>query len=143
MGKYNDFQNDHAVVAVSGSVAATKLSAALDTKGMEQAVVILRTGTIASTGTIDVKIEDSPDNSTWADLPSAVFAQQTDTSDDTTLAGKIKCNTAGVDRYLRVSATAATADADYGCIMIAKNLSGHLPLTVGALPALAFDIESV
>jgi len=140
MGKYNDFANDHGVVAVSGASAATKTSAALDTKGMEQAVCILHTGTIEATGTLDVKIEHSPDNSAWADLTGAAFSQKLAADDDLTFYGIIKCNQVGVDRYLRISATAAVADADYGAVLISKNLSGHLPLTVNALPAPAFDI---
>jgi hypothetical protein len=145
MGKYNDFQNDHGMVGVSGASAATKTSAGLDCKGMEQVSVILRTGTIEATGTLDVEVQHSDDDGVgdaYATLTGAVFAQKVATDDDLTFLGKIKTNTAGVKRYLRISAVAAVADADYGCVMLSQNLSGHLPLTANALPAPEFNLNN-
>jgi len=141
MGKYNDFQNDHSYVGVSGASAATKTSAALDCKGMEQVTVILQTGTIEATGTLDVEVQDSADGTTgWATLAGAVFSQKVAADDDMTYLGKIKVNTAGVKRFLRLNAVAAVADADYGACMFAQNLSGHMPFTANALPAPAFNL---
>lgn len=140
MGKYNDFKNDHAVVSVSGGDAVTKTSPTLNTAGMEQATVILSTGTIIATGTLDVKIEHSVDDSVWADLPGAVFSQKVTADEDGDYLGIIKCNQVGVNQYLRISSTAAVAVAEHGCVLIAQNLSGHLPLVTNALPAPEFDI---
>jgi len=140
MGKYNDFRNDHGAVFVSGGDAVTKTSAALDTKGMEQAIVILFTGTMIATGTLDVKIEHSVDNSVWADLTGAVFTQKVAADDDLMFVGEIKCNQVGVNRFLRISSTAAVAVAEHGVIMMSKNLSGHLPLVTNALPVSEFNI---
>lgn len=143
MGKYNDFQNDHGVVAVSGASAGTKNSAGLDCGGMEQATVILTTGTIEATGTLDVTIQDSDDDGAtdaYANVAGAVFSQKVDADDDMIYLGKIKCNTAGVKRWLRIQAIAATADADYGCVMVSQNLSGHLPVVTNALPAPEFNL---
>ena len=143
MAKYDDFQNVHSLVATAGASAVTQVSAALDTKGMEQATVILSTGVIVATGTINVKIEDSADNSVWADLAGAVFAEQSTGDDDLVFSGKIKCNRDSgtpVRRYLRISGTAAVALAEYGVVMIGSNLSGHIPYVTNAIPTPVFDI---
>jgi hypothetical protein len=143
MAKYDDFENVHSVVGLSGSVVGTTTSPALDTKGMEQCTVILQTGVITTTGTLDVKIEDSADNSVWADLTGAVFAQQVDANDNVLLVGKIKCNRDSgtpVRRYLRINGVVAVAGAEYGCLLIGSNLSGHIPYTTNALPAPTFNI---
>ncbi len=142
MGKYNDFKNDHGVVALSGSAVDTeKLSPTLDTKGMEQVVVILVAGLSTATGDLQVKIEHSVDDSVWADLTGALFAALVGTGDDEqTLYGIIKTNQVGVNRFLRINSAVAVDTFDYGCIMISKNLSGHMPLVTNALPAPEFNI---
>ncbi len=143
MAKYMDFQNRHSAVMLAGSAVATRTSPSLDTKGMEQATVILKTGVITATGTLDVTIHDSADNSSFAALTGAVFAQLDGTDDDTILMGKIKCNRdsgTAVRRYLRVNAVVGTDTADYGCVMIGSNLSGHTPYVTNALPAPTFNI---
>jgi hypothetical protein len=140
MAKYNDFENQVGVVSVSGGDAVTKTSGALDTKGMEQAVVILATGTMIATATLNVKIEHSPDDSVWADLTGAVFPELLAANDDEIHYGIIKCNQVGVDRYLRISSTAAVAVAEHGALLISKNLSGHIPTVTNALPTPTFDI---
>jgi hypothetical protein len=142
MAKYQDFQNQHSVVALSGSaVDAEKLSPTLDTKGMEQVAVILVAGLATATGVLTVIIEDSPDDSVWAVVPGAAFTVLTGTSDDEqTLYGLIKCNQVGIDRYLRINVTIATDTFDYGCVAIASNLAGRIPVVTNALPAPVFDI---
>ena len=83
MAKYDDFQNVHSMVgAAGGTNGNTELSLGLDTKAMEQCTVVIQVGLIAAAALLDVKIEDSADNSAWADLAGAVFAQQTDTEDN-------------------------------------------------------------
>ena len=137
MAKYQDFKNRHSMVSVAGASAVTQVSASLDTKGMEQVNVVFTTGIIVATGTINVKIEDSADNSAWADLAGAVFAEQSTGDSDLVFAGQIKCNQVStpVRRYLRISGTAAVALAEYGAVMIGSNLSGKYPLVTNALPA--------
>jgi len=143
MAKYIDFQNKHSMVGLSGGAIATTTSVSLDTKGMEQCTVILQNGVIPATGTLDVKIEDSADNSSFADLAGAVFAQQVNADDDKLLMGKIKCNRASgtiVRRYLRISATVGTAISEFGALLIGSNLSGHIPYVTNALPTPTFNI---
>jgi hypothetical protein len=142
MGKYNDFANDHGVVALSGSaVDAEKLSPTLDTKGMEQVVVILVAGLATATGVLTVIVEDSPDDSSFTALAGAAFTVLTGVADDEqTLYGIIKTNQVGVDRFLRLNVVVGTDTFDYGCVMISKNLSGHMPLVTNALPDPVFNI---
>ena len=141
MGQYNNFSTHHGAVGISGSAVDTKVSPALDTKAMEQAVAILVAGLSTATGDLQVKIEHSPDNSVWADLTGAVFTTLVGVGDDEqVLYGIIKCNQVGVDRYLRISATVAVDTFDYGCTMLSMNLSGDHPVVTNALPTPVFDI---
>ncbi len=142
MGKYQDFQNRHSMAGLSGGAIGATNGASLDTKGMEQCTVIVQVGVVIATGTLDVKIQDSPDDSAWADLPGAVFTQITDTGDGSVVMGKIKCNqiSTRVERYLRVVGTVGTAVAEYGAILLGSNLSGEYPLVTNALPAASFNI---
>lgn len=143
MGKYNDFQNDHGVVGVSGGAAGAVSSPGLDCKGMEQVTALLQTGTIIATGTINVVVEHSDDDGAgdaYSTLTGAVFAEQSTGDSDLLFLGKIKTNTAGTKRWLRITGTAAVAVAEYGALLISQNLSGHLPLTVNALGAPVFNV---
>jgi len=143
MAKYDDFQNVHSLAGLAGGAVGVTTGTALDTKGMEQCTVIVQIGVMIATSTLDIKIEDSADNSAWADLAGAVFAQVPDTGDNTVLVGKIKCNRDSgtpVRRYLRVSGTVGTAVAEYGALLIGSNLSGHIPYMTNAMPAAEFDI---
>jgi hypothetical protein len=60
--------------------------------------------------------------------------------DEQTLYGIIKTNQVGVDRFLRLNVVVGTDTFDYGCVMISKNLSGHMPLVTNALPDPVFNI---
>ena len=142
MAKYQDFQNRHSMVGLSGGAAGTVTSPSLDTKGMEQVTVVLQTGTIIATGTINVKIEDSADDSSWADLANAVFAEQSTGDSDLLFVGKIKCNQVStpVRRFLRINGVAAVAVAEYGSLLIGSNLSGNYPLVTNAMPTPTFNI---
>lgn len=145
MGKYNDFENDHGAVHAGAMGNEARNSAGLDTKGMEQCAVIGIIGLLAATDTVDIKVQDSDDDGAgdaYADLAGAAFAQQTDTEDHALLYGKIKCNTAGVKRWLRVVVTngGAATTGSGAAMLVSKNLSGHYPLVTNALPAPAFDL---
>jgi hypothetical protein len=137
MGKYNDFANDHAVVSMTTIVTAN--SPALDCKGMEQLACIVQAG-VSVSGTLDVVIEDSADGSTgWATVAGAVFTQLTAT--DAGAYGTIKLNSGTTKRYVRAAITIGGTSYMANVTLIAKNLSGHLPLTVGALPAPDFQVS--
>lgn len=73
----------------------------------------------AFTGTsVTIKVQDSPDNSTWADLPGA-------TSGALTAVGAIRAvtgSTETVDRYLRVVTTGTFSNAVFSAVVV-KNLT--------------------
>lgn len=52
--------------------------------------------------TLDVKLQDSPDNSIWTDIPGATFAQVTDAA---AAQEKIKANITGASKWVRAVAT--------------------------------------
>ena len=77
-------------------------------------VVILNSGTNLATGTVDVKIQDSDDNTTWADWSTGAFTQVTTANDN---AIQEKAYT-GTKRYIRTVATVALATCDFGTTII-------------------------
>ncbi len=144
--QYREFQNYHGQVAVVGHAIETKVSAGLNCRNMEQVNIMLQVGAVVSGGTIDVEIEESDDDGVgdaYASLTNAVFTQKLIGDEDTTFYGKIKVNTAGVKRWLRVSAVIAVQLADYSVTMLSTNLSGHIPVTVNALPTPEFSLNDV
>lgn len=142
MAKYNDFENEHRMVGAGGSAVDTIVSAGLDCKNMEDAIVILHAGLATATGTLDVEIEESDDDGAsdaYASLTGAAFTQKVIADDDATYYAKIRLNVAGVKRYLRISGVVGTDTFDWGCVLIAKG-GGHKPETVNAVPTAEFDI---
>lgn len=87
-------------------------AAGVDMKGFDDALVTLHIGTVGGTSpTLDVKMQESDDNSTFADIEDdaaadlATFTQVTDATGqaDTVFVGRIKCS--NFKRYLRPIAT--------------------------------------
>jgi len=78
------------------------------------AVVILNSGTNLATGTVDVKIQDSDDNVTYADWSTGAFTQVT-TANDNAIQEK---SYTGTKRYIRTVATVALATCDFGTMVI-------------------------
>jgi len=63
-----------------------------------------------ATGTVDFKIEDSPDDATWADLVSFTSATGS-SSERVTISGTI-------DRYVRITASGTFTDAKVACAIV-------------------------
>lgn len=78
----------------------------IDTLGYNSAAISLEVGAVSGTSpTLDVKIQDSADNSTFADLsPSVAFTQVTAANNSQILRLE-GLNAAGRRRYIRVVAT--------------------------------------
>lgn len=76
------------------------------------ATVELSIGTILVSGTLDVKVQESPDDVTWFDWYS--FTQVTPATDNQTL----KTTYTGDNRYIRVVGVLAVANADYAANVI-------------------------
>ena len=80
-------------------------------------LVIQNHGT--STGTLDGKLQDSDDNSTFADVAGLAFAQSTTTADTKALSFQAK----GVRRYVRYLGTVGTGPQVVGVTLSAQKKS--------------------
>ena len=59
-------------------------------KGAEEALFVLLIGAVTGTSpTLDVKIQDSPDNSVWTDVTGATMAQKTATHANKIFTGRV------------------------------------------------------
>ena len=78
------------------------------------AIVLLESGTNAATGTVDVKIQESDDDSTWTDWTGGAFTQVTTANDNATYE---KAYT-GTKRYIRTVAKVLLADCEIGTSIV-------------------------
>lgn len=101
---------DH-VVAASYSLQGD----AVEVSGYD-VLVNLVSGANATGGTVDVKLQESNDGSTWSDVSSGAFTQVTGDNDN---AVQEKAYT-GSYRYIRAVATVAVATCDFGVEVIKK-----------------------
>lgn len=92
--------------------ASTVNGAGIDTNGFSRALVVLNAGTAGASATVDVKIQHSADNSTFADITGAVFTQVTTANDETIYL--LDLSLVGVNRYIRVVSVVATATSALG-----------------------------
>lgn len=99
---------DHVIAA-----AYTLLGASANVLGFS-AEVVLDSGTNGATGTVDVKIQDSDDNTTFADWSGGAFTQVTTANDNAiqTIAYT------GSKQYIRVVASVLLATCDFGVSII-------------------------
>ena len=95
---------DHVVAA-----AYSLLGSSVEVSGYG-ILVNLTSGTNGTGGTVDVKLQESQDNSAWSDVASGAFTQVTESNDN---AIQEKAYT-GSYRYLRAVATIAVATCDFG-----------------------------
>lgn len=83
----------------------------IDTVGFNQALLVLAVGAMGSSGTMDVKVQESSDNGvsdTWADVTGAVFTQLVDGTHDNT-AHIASLDLSATERYIRIVSTGGTA----------------------------------
>jgi len=81
------------------------------------AAVELSSGTNGAGGTVDVKIQESDNGSTWADWTGGSFTQVTTANDNTTYEKEYT----GTKRYIRVVCTVGTATCEFGVSVVKKN----------------------
>jgi len=113
-------QNVKPKYGVAGSAAGTVNGTGIDTAGYQEACVVLSVGNI--TGNLDVKVQDSADNSTFADVTGAAFVQVTASGDNSAQIGLLKLDGNTVRRYIRVVSTVqATFVADHGASVLLVN----------------------
>lgn len=117
------FNSLHEHLEVGGSLAGDAIGASngvsFDCRGIEEVLVILTVGDIATSGTLDVKVQDSATGAVWADLTGASFAQVVAAGANQTYVGRIITNKAGTDRFLRVVGTVAVEALSYGACIVA------------------------
>lgn len=102
---------------VAGSAAGTINGPGIDTAGYEEGAVCLAVGNI--TGNLDVKVQDSADNSSFADVTGAAFAQIAASGDNQAVIGMLKFGGNTVRRYIRIVSTVqATFVADHGATVL-------------------------
>lgn len=89
------------------------IGAAVDVLG-KTAVVNLNAGTVGAGGTVDAKIQESDDGTTWVDVTSGAFTQVTAANDN---AVQEKAYT-GAKRYIRVVAKVLVAACEFGVDVI-------------------------
>jgi len=95
----------------------THVGTAVDVLGYS-ALVLLESGANGSTGTVDVKVQESDDNITFTDWTTGAFTQVTTTNDNATFE---KAYT-GVKRYIRVVAKVLLAACEFG-VSIIRNVA--------------------
>ena len=105
------------LLPVTSRSAGTANGTGVDRKGFFEAQIILINGDLGSSATVDVKIQDSDDNSTFADVTGAAFTQSVDATDDG-LYKLGRLNLEGCGRYIRAVQVTATAASDAGVIAI-------------------------
>lgn len=117
------FNSLHQHLEVGGALAGDAIGASngvqFDTRGIEEVMVCLAVGDIATSGTLDVKVQHSATGAVWADLTGASFAQVVAAGANETYVGRIITNKSGTNRYLRVVGTVATEALSYGACIIA------------------------
>lgn len=109
--------------------AGTVNGTGVDSKGFHEALVVLNAGTNEATGTNNVKVQESDDNSTFSDITGAAFTEVTTANDNAVYAGRIRM-TVSRKRYLRVVAVVATAACIAGAVIVlgdAQNLPAATP----------------
>ncbi len=65
------------------------------------AILLSAKATAGTTPTLDIKLQDSADNSTFADISGAAFTQVTDASSSAAVLQKISLNVDACARYVR------------------------------------------
>ena len=115
--------------------AATVNGDSVDCRGFREALVLLHIGTMATSATLDVKVQHSADNSTWADITGAAFAQKTQAGGDSDSGVHVgRLDLEGCERYIRVVAVTGTDAVDHGvsvALFHAKTLPVSQQNTVG------------
>jgi hypothetical protein len=77
----------------------------------EMAVFLAAKNTAGTTPTLDVKLQDSDDDSTYADVAGATFTQVTDAGTLAAVLHKITVNASALKRYVRAVADIGGTDS--------------------------------
>jgi len=83
-------------------------------------LVLLNSGANGTGGTVDVKLQESDDDTTYTDVASGAFTQVTEANDNAIQEKEYT----GEKQYLRTVATVATATCDFGVTIIREAPTG-------------------
>lgn len=100
-------------LSASASQASTVTGTGVDLNDYEGAIMFIQNhGT--GTGTLDGKIQDSADNSSWADVSGATFTQSTTTAD----LKQITVDRRALRRYVRYVGTIVTGPQNVAAVAV-------------------------
>jgi len=123
-------------IAAGSQLATTVTGSAIDRLGFDEALVVVNSGTNGTSGTVDIKVQESDDSTSgFADIDGAAFAQITEDNDNTIYVGRLDLS--GRKRYIQVVAVVDTAACDFGVDVI---LSGAKQLPVSQVNDVAFSV---
>ncbi|KKM90426.1 hypothetical protein LCGC14_1238730 [marine sediment metagenome] len=103
--------DNHSISTVTGT--------GVDVLG-SKVVVNLLSGNNGTSGTVDAKLQDSDDNSTFTDVTDGAFTQVTEANDNATQ----ELTYVGTKQYLRVLAVVATAACDFAATIVEDAVTG-------------------
>ena len=89
--------------------------AGVNVQGVDEALIHLMLGTLVTASTIDVKVQESDDNSTFSDITGAVFAQKTQAGGDSDKEFVGRINLVGAKKFIRIVSVVAAAVANNAC----------------------------
>lgn len=136
----DDLTSVQSIAPGSHGVAAaySLLGTSVEVLGYE-AIVNLEAGTNGTNGTVDVKLQDSDNGTTWTDVTSGAFTQVTESNDNATYEKAYS----GTKRYLRVVATVAVIACEFGVMILKKaSTSAEDSLINSLITAARQDCES-
>ena len=116
----------------------TQGSDSIDMLYHERVMFIVMVGDLGTNGTVDFKVQESADGSTWYDLSGKSITQLTDAGTDDDKQAIVEVATSEMTagrRYLRGVLTIGTAASDAGVVAIADSSRYQ--------PASDFDLASV
>jgi hypothetical protein len=96
---------------------STVNGAGINVQGVDECLVHLILGTITTSGTVDVKVQHSDDNSTFSDITGAVFNQKTEAGGDSDDHWVGRIDLTGAKKYIRIVSVVAVAVADI-CVVV-------------------------
>lgn len=100
------------IAPITGSSSINGASA--DCRGFTHMGVSVMVGVITATNTCTVKLQDSADDSTFADITGAAVTTVDATDDGTVIPCALKLEPNAINRYVRAVATIATANIALG-----------------------------
>lgn len=106
----------HIGIPPDAHAAGTVNGGGIDATGFDEALIVANIGVIAATGTSDIKVQDSADNSTFADVTGAAFQQFTDANDQAIFVGRVDVR--ATRKFIRVVLVQATAAGDIGVTVL-------------------------